>query len=152
MTTDIQIKRLPGVLALVAHSSADAGTVKERMGEAFGVLMRHVGATGARIIGPPFTQYEEPVEARFAFAVCMPVAPGAVPGDGVELEEVPATEAASFLYTGPYDAMEGSWRGLLAWVAENDRQPGGPLREVYLNDPGQVAADDLLTELLVPLV
>ncbi len=40
------------------------------MGEAFGVLMRHIGATGARVVGPPFTQYEEPVERQFAFAVC----------------------------------------------------------------------------------
>lgn len=151
MAADIEIKTLPGVLALVARSSANAGTVKERMGEAFGLLMGHVGATGAQIIGPPFTQYEEPVEAQFSFAVCMPVAPGAVPGEGVELEEMPAVEAASLLYTGPYDAMEGSWRSLLAWVTENDRQPGGPLREVYLNDPGTVAADALLTELLVPL-
>jgi effector-binding domain-containing protein len=151
VAADIQVKRLPAVLALVASSSADAGTVKERMGEAFGVLMQHVGTTGARIIGPPFTQYQEPVGAQFAFAVCMPVAPGAVPGDGVGVEELPAVEAASFLYTGPYDAMEASWRGLLAWVAENGRQLGGPLREVYLNDPTQVAESDLLTEMLVPL-
>lgn len=151
MAADIQIKSLPGVLALVAHSSADAGTVKERMGEAFGVLMRHAGATGARFAGPPFTQYEEPVEGEFAFAVCMPVAPGAVPGDGVELEKMPAAEGATLLYKGPYDGMEASWRELLAWVTENDRQPGGPLREVYLNDPGQVAESELLTEMVVPL-
>jgi effector-binding domain-containing protein len=55
------------------------------------------------------------------------------------------------VFKGPYDAMESSWRELLAWVAANDRRPGGPLREVYLNDPGQVSPDDLLTELLVPL-
>lgn len=151
MTADIQIKNLPGGLALVTRSSATADTVKERMGEAFGVLTRHMGATGARVVGPPFTQYEEPVEGQFAFAVCMPVAPGAVAGDRIELEELPPVEAASFLYTGPYDAMEGSWRSLLAWVTENDRQPGGPLREVYLNDPASVGADDLLTELVVPL-
>ena len=148
---DIQIKTLPAVLALVVSSSADIGTVKERMGKAFDVLMRHVATTGARIAGPPFTQYQEPVEAQFAFAVCIPVAPGATSGQGVELEDLPAVEAASLLYSGPYDAMDASWHRLLAWVAENGRRPGGALREVYLNDPAQTAAADLLTELLVPI-
>ena len=85
------------------------------------------------------------------FLVGMPVAPGAVAGDGVELEELPAVEAATLLYKGPYDAMKASWRRLMDWVAASGRQPGGPMRETYLSDPETVAPDDLLTELAVPL-
>ena len=65
----------------------------------------------------------------------MPVAPGAVAGDGVELEELPAVEAATLLYKGPYDGMEPSWRSLMEWVGTSGRQPGGPMREIYLSDP-----------------
>lgn len=89
--------------------------------------------------------------AEFTFFVCMPVAPGAVAGEGVELEELPAVEAATLLYRGPYDGMEASWRRLMEWVGTSGQQPGGPLREIYLSDPDTVAPQDLLTELVVPL-
>ena len=86
------------------------------MGEAFGALMRHAGTTGAQFAGPPFTRHPEMPGEEVTFLVGMPVAPGAVAGDGVELEELPAVEAATLLYKGPYDAMKASWRRLMDWV------------------------------------
>lgn len=74
-----------------------------------------------------------------------PVAAGAA----VELQELPAVEAATLVYRGPYDGMEPSWRHLMEWVGRSGRQPGGPMREVYLSDPDTVASQDLLTELVV---
>jgi effector-binding domain-containing protein len=151
MADDVSIKQLPAQLALVVHKRVKMAGVAAGMGEAFGTLMRHATATGARFCGPPFTQYPEMPGEEFTFLVCMPVAPGAVAGDGVELEELPAVEAATLLYRGPYGAMEPSWRSLMAWVGKSGRQPGGPIREVYLSDPETCAPEELLTELVVPL-
>ncbi len=147
----IQTKHLPAQLALVVSTRAKMNAIAQAMGEAFGTLMRHAGATGAQFIGPPFVLYPEMPAEEFTFMVCMPVAPGAVAGESVELQELPGVEAATLLYTGPYDGMEPSWRRLMEWVGQSGRQPGGPLREIYLNDPDTVAPEDLLTELVVPL-
>jgi effector-binding domain-containing protein len=127
------------------------GEVAQGMGEAFGALMGHAGTTGAQFTGPPFSLYPEMPGEEFTFFVYMPVAPGAVAVAGVELEELPAVEAATLLYKGPYDGMEPAWRTLMEWVGANERQPSGPLREIYLSDPETVAPQDLLTELVVPL-
>jgi effector-binding domain-containing protein len=113
--------------------------------------MRHAGATGATFAGPPFCLYPEMPADEFTFLVCMPVAPGAVGGDDVKLDELPAAEAATLLYRGPYDGMEPSWRRLMDWVGASGRQPWGALREIYLSDPDTTAPEDLLTELVVPL-
>lgn len=152
MADDVEIKQLPAQLALVVHARVTLGSIAEGMGGAFDTLMRHAGTTGAQFAGPPFTLYPEMPQGEFAIAVCMPVAPGAVAGDDVTLEELPATEAATLLFKGPYSAMEPAWRLLMEWVGKSGRRPGGAVREVYLSDPGQVEEDELLTELVVPLV
>lgn len=151
MTDDIQIKHIPAQWALVVSKHVKMSDIAAGMGEAFDLLMRHAAATGAQFAGPPFSMYPEMPAEEFTFLVCMPVAPGAVAGEGVDLQELPATEAATLLFTGPYDSMEPSWNRLMAWVADSGRQPAGPPREVYLNEPGTVAPEDYLTELIVPL-
>ena len=151
MADDVSIKHLEAQLALVVRQRAKMSEVAAAMGEAFDKLMRHAGASGARFCGPPFTLYPEMPGAECTFLVCMPVAPGAVAGEGVELQELPAVEAATLLYKGPYDGMEPSWRGLLEWVGKSGRQPGGPMREIYLSDPDACAPEELLTELVLPL-
>jgi effector-binding domain-containing protein len=151
MGDDVQIKQLPAQLALVVTKRVKMGEVAQGMGEAFGTLMRHAGATGARFAGPPFCLYPEMPADEFTFLVCMPVAPGAVAGDDVKLDELPAVEAATLLYRGPYAGMEPSWRRLMEWVGASGRQPWGATREIYLSDPDTTAPEDLLTELVVPL-
>jgi effector-binding domain-containing protein len=37
-------------------------------------------------------------------------------------------------------------------VTAHRRRPGGAPREVYLNDPNEVEATELLTQLVIPLV
>ena len=151
MADEVEVRQVPAQLALVVHTSATPETIGARMGEAFGVLMAHAGATGATFAGPPFGVYPEMPEGEFAFSVCMPVAPGATAGGGVELEEVPAVEAASLVHRGPYTGVGETWGRLMAWPPAHGRVPGGPAREVYLNDPSVAAPDELLTELLLPL-
>lgn len=148
----VEVKHIPAQLALVVHTRVTLATIPERMGAAFDALMRHAQATGAQFVGPPSALYPEMPAEEFPVDVCMPVAPGAVAGDEVAVEELPAVEAATLLYQGPYGGMEPSWRHLLAWVEAQGRRPGGPMREIYLSDPDQVAEDELLTELVVPLV
>jgi effector-binding domain-containing protein len=148
---DIEVKEVPAHLALVVHASVTLASIKEGMGAAFGALMAHARATGAQFVGPPFVMYPEMPGGEFPIVVCMPVAPGAVAGGEVAVEELPAVEAATLLYQGPYDGMEPSWRRLMEWVDAAGRRPGGPLREIYLSDPGEVSEADLLTELVVPL-
>jgi effector-binding domain-containing protein len=149
---EVRLKRLPAQLALVVRTRGTTDTSMERMWEAWTALTRHIEATGAQVVGPPFEYYPELIEGEYPFVVGVPVAEGAAPGNEVILEELPSVEAATLLYKGPYDAMLPSWERLKEWVAAHRRRPGGAPREVYLNDPNEVEEDELLTELVIPLV
>lgn len=151
MTSDIQITTVPAQHALVVAKRASTTTIGEQMGEAFGQLTQHAAATGAQIVGPPFSVYLEMPGEDFAFLSGVPVAAGATAGDGVEVQQLPGGEAAVLTYRGSYDGLSEQWQRLMTWVASSGRTPGAPPREVYLNEPGVVAPEELLTQLVMPL-
>lgn len=149
--SDIEVTQIPAQEALLVSKRVPMSEIGAAMGEAFHALMDHSLATGAVFAGPPFALYPEMPAEEVYFLVGMPVAPGAVAGEGVALEVVPACEAATLIHRGSYESMESSWRQLMAWLGTSGRTPSGPMREVYLNDPDEVAEADLLTQLVVPL-
>ena len=159
MAAEIELKQLPAQLALVVHTPPGTiDTSMERMWDAVAVLTRHIEATGAQVVGPWFEYYPEPLQGEYSFALGLPVAPGAVPGVDVALEELPAVEAVTLLVKGPDEGIWPAWERVKEWVTANRRrpldrgQPGGAPREVYLNDPREVEEAELLTELALPLV
>ena len=51
---------------------------------------------------------------------------------------------------GPYEEMGLADLALHAWAEERGLEPSGPLREVYRNDPAEVAPEALETDVLLP--
>jgi effector-binding domain-containing protein len=88
---------------------------------------------------------------EFDVVICMPVAPGATAGPGVDIEEVPGGTVACTMHKGPYSGVGEAYGALQAWMAANGKRPGGPPREVYLNEPGAVPDAELLTEVDWPI-
>ena len=152
MSYDIQVKDVPPQTALLVARTVSMATIAEEMGAAFAAIMAHVSCGGGQIVGPPFCTYPDMAGGEtFRVEVCMPVAPGAKPGPGVEVVTVPGASVAWTLHKGPYSAVGAAYGAISAWVAANGRQSGGPPREIYLNDPAQVAPEELLTEVDWPL-
>jgi effector-binding domain-containing protein len=151
VTGEVVIKEIPDQQALTVTRHVSMAQVAEGMGEAFGALMGHAQASGAQFTGPPFCYYPGEVGEEFDIVVCMPVAPGAQAGAGVALETVPGGTCASAMHQGSYSSMEQTYNALQAWMAANGKRPAGPPREVYLNDPSQVAESELLTEIDWPV-
>ena len=151
MEHDIQTKEIPAQLALTVHARVSLATIPEGMGKAFDALMAHAQAGGGQFAGPPFCLFPEPPGDDFGIVVCVPVAPGAKAGEGVELEEIPEGTVASTLHTGPYSATEDTYRAMEAWMTASGKRPVGPPREVYLSDPVSVPESELLTEIDWPV-
>jgi len=134
MDYEVTAKELPAQLALTVRKRVTMATIAQAVGEAFGAIMAHVEAGGAQYAGPPFALYPGEMAAEFDVVVCMPVAPGATAGPGVDLEEVPGGTVASTMHKGPYSAVGEAYGALQAWMAANGKQPGAPTREVYLTE------------------
>ncbi|HDS62681.1 MAG TPA: MerR family transcriptional regulator [Methanofollis liminatans] len=84
--------------------------------------------------------------------VALPVT-GAVtvrdPAVGVRM--LPGCRALSVLYRGPYENLPLAHRQVREYLDTHGLCQAGPEREVYLNDPAQIAAEDLMTEIQYPV-
>jgi effector-binding domain-containing protein len=65
--------------------------------------------------------------------------------------EIPGGKLAQCLYIGPYNKIEPAYNALTEWVKENGYEATGVAYEFYLNDPGEVAPEELLTQIVFPL-
>ncbi|MDN0083565.1 GyrI-like domain-containing protein [Crenobacter sp. SG2305] len=74
-------------------------------------------------------------------------------GEGLERAEIPSGRYAVLLHKGPYPALEVSYRWLFEqWLPNSgETQIDAPCIEEYLNTLHDVAPQELLTEIWVPL-
>lgn len=152
MAYEIQIKELPPQFALTFHTRSSMGTISEKLGEAFTAIMTAAEQTGARFAGPPFALYPSEVTAEFEVVVCLPVMTGVTGLGHVTAEEVPGGIVVSTVHRGPYSRLGDAYGALQSWMVANGKKPATPCREVYLNEPGHVPDDELLTEIDWPFV
>jgi hypothetical protein len=64
---------------------------------------------------------------------------------------LPGGAFAQALHTGPYEEIALTVHGVLAWFGDHGHAPAGPVREVYLNDPGSTPPEHLETRVLIRL-
>jgi effector-binding domain-containing protein len=125
--------------------------IGEAMSEAFPRIYEAVVAAGVEPAGEPLARYFDmgPEVTTFECAVPVPE-PFAGSGD-VQPSTVGGGDAAFAVHTGPYDAISQTWERLMAWLTEQGRAPAGPFWERYIDDPQEVEASKLRTELYIPL-
>ncbi len=128
--------------------------MKQAMAEGFPRLMEAAATRGVEPTAQPFTAYHavDPKAGRFRCDIALPVPPGSDDAT-LELKELPGGHFQSVLVQGSYDFLELAWHAVMAHVrmrkAVWDR--ARPCYEIYVNDPGEVGADQLQTRILVPL-
>lgn len=121
------------------------------MGEAFPKIYHAVVSAGMEPAGMPLARYFDFGEEETTFECAIPVPEPFTASGEVQPSSVGGGEAAFAVHVGPYETIGQTWGEMMAWVAEQGRTPAGPTWEVYVDDPQEVAADQLKTELYVPL-
>ena len=151
--TDYEIseKDLAPQLSLTRRETVTMKTIGNGLDAGFGKLKEHTAATGAETVGPPFVSSPDFGKDEFDLIICMPVAFGAVAGEGVAVEDIPGAHVVFTTHVGPYADVPEAYKALFKWIEENGRKPAGAAREVYLNDPKDVPESELLVEIAIPL-
>lgn len=67
----------------------------------------------------------------------------------MEIKTLPAIRAVSAVYRGPYPGVETGFKQVFSYAEENNLEPFGPSRELYLNDPAEVPEEELMTEVQI---
>jgi DNA-binding transcriptional MerR regulator/effector-binding domain-containing protein len=134
---DIELRSIPAVTALAVRQVVEAADLVEWGSGAFGELSGALSVIGASATGPfgalfPGDFFEQ---ERSEVTVFCPIASGPLhPVDvgGVELLDIPATEAAVAVHEGALDDIDRTYGALGTAVAERAIGVEGPIREYYL--------------------
>jgi effector-binding domain-containing protein len=118
--------------------------------------LRDVGAAPA---GPPYGRYHafgsEVVDVEIGFPVATPLAalPPLADADRGEVgsSALPGGEVATTVHRGPYDTLSESYQRLESWIPEQGRSLGSGPWESYVDNPTEVDASEVRTEICWPL-
>lgn len=123
-------------------------------------LFEYAMSRGAVIAGPPFYLWheknvEDAMKADEAgnaeIEVCAPIVERIPETDEIKCYELSGGRMAKIIHKGPYEAIGPVYEKLFAWLQENDHEVTGPIREAYLNDPREVAPEEILTIIYAPI-
>jgi len=114
-------------------------------------LLADLRQAGWKEAGPIFCENEDPKEdGRQRIYVCAAVdAQQALPE--AELLELPGGAFARLLHTGPFETLGLAYHALHAFAQERGHERRGPMREIYVNDPADVAPEAIETEVWMPI-
>jgi len=135
------------VAAQKAFGRLQAGT------HSLGLMDNIRGALG---ISPDVPKGPVDPDMRFvaAFVIEAAAAPDMSTQPGLSWETIPAGRWAVFRHIGPYETLSKSWQAIYGqWLPASGQQlrPAAPF-ERYENEPGEVPAEQLITDIHVPIV
>lgn len=122
-------------------------------------LYKYASENGAEFSGMPtficHESAEETIEAdktgNADIEVVAPIKERIKGNDEMDCYTIPGGKMAKIVHKGPYEECETTYNELFSWIKENNKKITGPIREVYLNDPGEVGPDETLTEIYIPI-
>jgi DNA-binding transcriptional MerR regulator len=111
-------------------------------------LLERLGRLGRPQVGPIMCLVHATTDETLTLQMCSAIAE---PLPGEHVLALPATSVAVTRHIGPYEELGLAEHALHAWAEERRLEPSGLLREVYHNDPAEVAPEALETEVLLPV-
>lgn len=123
-------------------------------------LFQYVVKQDAKIAGPPlYIWHEKSVKDAFRadeagnadIEVCVPIAERIPESDEIKCYVLSGGRNAQIVHKGPYEACLPVYERLFAWLEENGLKLTGPIKEAYMNDPKEVAPEDIITIIHAPI-
>jgi effector-binding domain-containing protein len=149
------IKEVPQMRVLSKRETGSYEiTIEKLIGELFGFIeSRNNSRNNLKMTGPCIfiCHDEEYKETGANIEVAIPVS-GSISTDdvNVDLVTLPAVKVVSTIHKGPYNEVGIAYTRLFEFMQENNMEPAGPSRALYINDPGEVSEDELMTEVQIP--
>lgn len=155
--SEFEIVDLPArpVFCLTRKTGPGMQAVAEAMREGFDTLAAFIEGSGIEVAGPPmaiWTAYGE-VGTEFELAFPTSEAERAKTGGNPEIafKTLPAQRALKGVHKGAYSGLGGTYQALTAHMKSRELEAGGPTFEIYLNSPGEVPEQALVTEVYQPV-
>jgi DNA-binding transcriptional MerR regulator len=145
---DMELREEPARIVLV-HEGTTTTDLHIGFGESLvRELIALLTSFGRRQTGPVFCVIPPAPEDMVTLRMCTVIAD---PPPGAPVLVMPPVTVAATRHVGPYEEIGLAEHAVRAWAEENALEPAGDIREVYRNDPAEVAPDALETEVLLPV-
>jgi effector-binding domain-containing protein len=153
MPYDVELEETAPQTVATVRRTTDLARISTDLAEGFRTIVQAIGAAGGAPAGVPYVVYHAVIDEDTSgdIAMCVPVEPDLDLDGDVDRVDVPAQLVAATVHRGPYDEIAPAYHTVSGWLAEHGHQIAGPPRELYLNDPGEVPAEKLLTEVQWPV-
>ena len=138
MNYDITQQGIGALTFLHGRADCTHAEVATELGKLLPAAFAHAVGNNIAMMGPPVTLYPHWGPGMVTLHAGVPVGEGATAGDGLFVDTYPAGKAAVTIHTGPYDGLGDAHAALEQYLSAEGLKKGGPGREVYLTDPGEV--------------
>lgn len=125
----------------------------DRMGEVFAQLGEYAAekALTGDVVG---IYYDDPAQVpaeqlRSELGIVVPE--GTMPDSGYSLQEVPERKVVYVILRGPYGEIAKEYPYIVQWIEEKGYRIVGPLMEIYLEAGPDIPAEQLVTEVRIPI-
>ena len=139
MTYEVSQREIPDQPVMSIRDQIDEPDMPAFVGRAFDELLAHLRLLGVAVDGEPFVIYHAFGPDLVDAEVCLPLTEEVAASGRIIGRVVPAATVASTLHVGPYEALGSAYGTLTDWLELHGFVVAGPVRERYLNSPG----DDL---------
>lgn len=123
--------------------------IADAMGSAFGEVFGFIGKNGVSPLSMPMSVYTgmDPEILRFRGGVIVSAADAAKASGNIKSDTLPEGDVMHVTHLGPYHNLNKTHQALWKHM-ETEGIPGAmPIWEIYVDDPGEVAEDQLRTEI-----
>lgn len=112
-------------------------------------LLEEIQSLGEAPAGPPMILYydEEFNPEEVDIEVTWPVI-----NEVVATKKLQKVEAAACIHVGPYNELENAYEAIFSWINQNGYKAVYPVREISYNDPAITPPEQLVTEIVVPVI
>jgi AraC family transcriptional regulator len=153
-TMNVEKKQMPAMrLATLRHTGS-----YHRISEAFARLGEIAGRAGLFNAKPTMLAlyHDDPEttpDAELRSDAAVVIGEGTPVPEGLSEQRIPAGHYACTVHLGSYETLGDTWARFMGhWLpASGERMGAGTSFEIYVNNPMEVAKENLITELYIPL-
>jgi len=167
MSLEIKIEQLKSRTVLEINTETSMLKIPKALGENFAKINAHIKATGEQAEGAPYARYLgidwAAMRNRGVFAqiwmlitykqkmrVGMPTTASA--GDGeIKANQIDAGSYITAIHRGPYHKVDQTYKKIVQWAEEQNVNMADFTIENYMNDPTEVASEDIETLIMIPV-
>lgn len=151
-TMEITKTTKPAQPALYVRLRTNLDNLTDAFNEVYGKIGAYLAELGEAPAGAPYAAYYNDNMNDLDVEMGFPVSKNLPEKGDVKFREIPAIEnALTAVHKGPYSTLNDTYAKVYKHIAENGLAMAGPQFDFYVNDPSVTPAEELVTEIVIPI-